>query len=99
MLLLSVFIFAVNPIASAFSRYLEHQADQFGLEVTHGLTSDSGQIAAQSFQILGEVDLSDPDPNPVGVFLFYSHPTIPDRIQFSLTYNPWSQGGQGEFVK
>lgn len=99
MLLLSVFIFAVNPIASAFSRYLEHQADQFGLEVTHGLTPDSGQIAAQSFQILGEVDLSDPDPNPVAVFLFYSHPTIPDRIQFSLTYNPWSQGGQGEFVK
>jgi hypothetical protein len=41
---------------------LEHQADQYGLEVTHGLTPDSGQIAAQAFQVLGEVGLSDPDP-------------------------------------
>jgi len=99
MLLLSVFLFLTNPIASAFSRHLEHQADQFGLEVTHGLTPDSGQVAAQAFQILGEVDLSDPDPNPLDVFLFYSHPSIPDRVQFSLTYDPWSKGGQGEFVK
>ena len=99
MLLLSIFLFLTNPIASAVSRHFEHQADQYGLEVTHNLTPDSGQVAAQGFQILGEVDLSDPDPNPLDVFLFYSHPTIADRIQFSLTYDPWSQGGHGEFVK
>jgi STE24 endopeptidase len=99
MLLLSIFSFASNPIGSAFSRHLEHQADQFGLEVTHGLTPDSGQVAAQSFQILGEVDLSDPDPNRLEVFLFYDHPPIPDRIQFSLHYDPWANGGHGEFVK
>jgi Zn-dependent protease with chaperone function len=99
MLLLSVFFFLTNPIASAFSRHLEHQADQFGLEVTHGLTPDSGQVGAQAFQILGEVDLSDPEPNPLAVFLFYDHPAIPDRVQFSLSYDPWANGGQGEFVK
>ena len=99
MLLLSVFLFLTNPIASAFGRHLEHQADQFGLEVTHGLTPDSGQIAAQAFQILGEVDLANPEPNPVGVFLYYDHPPIPDRVQFSLHYDPWANGGQGEFVK
>jgi STE24 endopeptidase len=99
MLLLSVFLFVSNPIGSAFSRHLEHQADQFGLEVTHGLTPDSGQIAAQAFQILGEVDLADPDPNPLAVFLFSDHPTIRDRVQFSLHYDPWANGGQGEFVK
>jgi len=99
LLLLSVFLFLANPVASAFSRYLEHQADQYGLEVTHGLTPDSGQVAAQAFQVLGEVDLADPDPNPVDVFLFYSHPSIPERIQFCLTYDPWSKGGHGEFVK
>lgn len=98
-LLLSIFLFLSNPIASAVSRHFEHQADQYGLEVTHGLTPDFGQVAAQGFQILGEVDLADPDPNPLDVFLFYSHPTIPDRVQFSLTYDPWSKGGQGEFVK
>ena len=99
LILLSVFTFAANPIANGFSRYQEHQADQYGLEVTHGLNSDSGQVAAQAFQVLGEVDLADPDPNPLNVFLFYSHPTISDRVQFSLTYDPWSHGGTGEFVK
>jgi STE24 endopeptidase len=99
LLLLSVFTFVTNPAVSAVSRYFEHQADQYGLEVTHGLTPDSGQVAAQSFQILGEVDLADPEPNPVNVFLFYSHPPIPDRIPYALNYDPWSKGGQGEFVK
>ena len=99
MLLLSVFTFLVNPITSAVSRHFEHQADQYGLEIIHGLTPDSGQVAAQSFQILGEVDLADPSPNPVDVLLFYSHPTIPARIRFALTYNPWANSGHGEFVK
>ena len=97
--LLSVLFFITNPAASAFSRHLEHQADQYGLEVTHGLTPDSGQVAAQAFQILGEVDLSDPDPNPWNVFLFYDHPPIADRVQFCLAYDPWRSGGSGEFVK
>lgn len=99
LLLLSVFFFVANPIASAFSRHYEHQADQYGLEVTHGLTPDFGQVAAQAFQVLGEVDLSDPDPNPVQVFLFYDHPSISDRVHFCLTYDPWAKGQQGEFVK
>jgi STE24 endopeptidase len=98
LLLLSILFFVANPITSAVSRHFEHQADQYGLEVTHGLTPDSGQIAAQAFQVLGDVDLADPEPNPVAVFLFYSHPPIPDRIQFCLTYDPWSKGGQSEFV-
>jgi STE24 endopeptidase len=99
LLLLWVFQFVANPVGSAFSRYLEHQADQYGLEVTHGLTPDSGHVAAQSFQALGEVNLSDPDPNPLNVFLFYDHPPISDRVRFCLTYDPWKQGGSGEFVK
>jgi Zn-dependent protease with chaperone function len=97
--LLSVFSFAINPIGSVFSRYLEHQADQYGLEVTHELTPDSGQVAAQAFQILGEVDLSDPDPNRMNVFWFYDHPPISERVRFSLTYDPWARGRQGEFVQ
>ena len=97
--LLSIFFFIANPMGSAFSRYQEHQADQYGLEVTHGLTPDSGQVAAQGFCLGGDVDLGDPEPNPVDVFLFYSHPPIADRVQFAITYDPWSKGGSGEFVK
>ncbi len=99
LLMLTVLFFITSPIGSGFSRYLEHQADQYGLEVTHGLTPDSSQIGAQSFQILGEVDLADPNPNPVDIFLFYDHPAIPDRVRYSLSYDPWSKGEQPEFVK
>jgi len=98
-LLLSVFSFLSNPAGNAFSRYVEHQADQYGLEVTHGLTPDYQQVAAHGFQVLGEVDLSDPNPSPLNVFLFYDHPSIADRVQFCLSYNPWAKGGTGEFVK
>lgn len=98
LLLFSVFSFGSNPVANAISRHYEHQADQYGLEVTHALTPDSGQVAAQAFQVLGETDLGDPKPNPVDIFLFYTHPPVADRIRFALTYDPWSKGGQGEFV-
>jgi Zn-dependent protease with chaperone function len=97
-LLLAIFTFALNPLTNAISRHYEHQADQYGLEVTHSLTADSGQAAAQSFNVLGDVDLADPEPNWLDVFLFYNHPPIPDRIRFSLTYDPWSNGGRGEFL-
>ncbi|MGB2626214.1 MAG: M48 family metallopeptidase [Candidatus Acidiferrum sp.] len=99
LLLLSVIGVVVGPIVSTYSRYQEHQADQYGLEVTHGLTPDSGQVAAQAFNILGDVDLADPEPSPLRIFLFYDHPAIPDRIKYSLSYDPWAKGGQPEFVK
>jgi STE24 endopeptidase len=98
LLLLTIFSFVTSPLENAFSRHIEHQADQYGLEVTHGLTPNSAQVAAQSFEILGTVDLEDPAPNPVDVFMFYSHPKIDDRIRFALSYDPWSQGSRGEFV-
>ena len=57
------------------------------------------QVAAQAFQVLGEVDLADPDPNPLDVFLYYDHPPISYRVSFCLTYGPWEHGAGGEFVK
>jgi STE24 endopeptidase len=99
LLLLSILTTIGGPIGSTFSRHVEHQADQYALEVTHGLIPDSSQVGAQSFNILGDIDLSDPDPSPLRIFLFYDHPAIPDRIRFCLTYDPWSPGRQPEFVK
>jgi STE24 endopeptidase len=98
LLVLSVFSFVLTPISNTVSRYFEHQADQYGLEVTHGLTPNSGEVAAQAFQILGEVNLSDPAPSPLDVMMTYNHPSIPDRVRFSLSYDPWANGGHGEFV-
>lgn len=99
MLILSVLFFVANPVSSAFSRHYEHQADQYGLEAIHDLVPDSGQAAAQGFLLGGDIDLGDPEPNAVDVFLFYDHPPVSDRVQFAVTYDPWSHGQQGEFVK
>ena len=98
LVILTVFAILLTPVGNALSRHFEHQADQYSLEVTHGLTPDSGQVAAHSFQVLGEVDLEYPDPGRLNVVLTYDHPAIRDRVQFALSYDPWKQGGQGEFV-
>ena len=99
LLLLSIFSFLSDPISDAYSRHIEHQADVYGLEVTHGVIPNAGQAAADSFQVEGETSLDDPDPNPVNVFLFYDHPPISDRVRLCLTYDPWSKGEAPQFVK
>ncbi|MFZ0637261.1 MAG: M48 family metallopeptidase [Candidatus Acidiferrales bacterium] len=91
--------FIATPVSNAISRYFEHQADQYGLEVTHGLTPDSGEVAAQAFQILGEIDFEDPAPNRLEIWWYWDHPWIGDRIRFALEYDPWAQGESPEFVK
>jgi Zn-dependent protease with chaperone function len=98
LILISVFYFCATPAVSAISRHYEEQADQYGLEVTHGLTAGAAQTCAQAFQVLGDVNLDDPEPIPLAVFLYYDHPPVKDRVQFCLTYDPWSKGQQGEFV-
>lgn len=99
LLILSLLAVVGEPIGNGFSRYLEHQADQYGLEVIHGLIPDSGQVAAQELNIGGDINLEDPAPTKFTVFLFYTHPPIAQRIWFALHYNPWANGGTGEFVK
>jgi Zn-dependent protease with chaperone function len=99
LLLFSVFGFLFTPISNAYSRHLEHQADQYGLEVIHGLVPDAPVVAAHSFQILGEVDLEEPNPSTAVKFWFYNHPPLDERMRFAQTYDPWSQGRSPEFVK
>lgn len=99
LLLLSFFSFVLTPIDNAYSRHLEHQADQYGLEVIHGIVSDVPDVAAQSFQILGDVDLEEPSPSWFVKIWFYDHPPIRERILFARTYDPWAKGESPEFVK
>ncbi len=91
--------FLSTPGENAFSRQIEHQADQYGLEVLHGTVPDAAAATARSFQILGEEDLEELNPSAAVVFWFYSHPPIRDRIAFAWAYDPWSQGRSPEFVK
>ena len=98
-LLLTVFGFLFTPISNAYSRRLEHQADQYGLEVIHGLLPDAPVVAAHAFQILGEVDLEEPNPSTAVKLWFYNHPPLDERMRFAQTYDPWSEGRAPEFVK
>ena len=99
MLLLSLVFLAVQPVAAGFSRYLEHQADIYGLEVIHGLVPDSPQVAAHAFQKLGEKALSYPNPNALFVFWTYDHPPVSDRVEFSLDYRPWDTNTPTKYVE
>ena len=99
LLLLTLFGFLFTPISNAYSRRLEHQADQYGLEVIHGLVPAAPVVAAHAFQILGEVDLEEPNPSAAVKFWFYNHPPLDERMRFAQTYDPWSQGRAPEFVK
>lgn len=90
--------FLAAPIDNGFSRYIEHQADVYGLEVTHGIIADSAQVAAQSFQVEGELSLDYPYPSRLAVFWFWNHPPIADRLRFALEYDPWGKG-EPKYVK
>ncbi len=98
MLFFSLFVFLAEPVFNTFSRYQEHQADIYGLEVTHGITPDSAQAAAEAFQILGEVDLADPHPSAFIKLWLYSHPPMAERLIFAREYDPWTKGQPTEFV-
>jgi hypothetical protein len=62
------------------------------------LVPDGPQNAARAFQILGEVDLGDPDPSEFIKFWLYGHPPVAERVTFALQYNPWAEGRRPEFV-
>jgi STE24 endopeptidase len=96
---ITILSFIFTPIDNAYSRHLEHQADQYGLEVIHGIVPDAPHVAAQSFQILGEIDLAEPSPSTAVKIWFYDHPTLDERILFAQTYDPWDNGESPQFVK
>ncbi len=99
LLVLSVILFLASPLFSGFSRMQEHNADVYGLEVIHGIVPNSAEVSAHAFQVLGEVDLSDPNPPAVITFWLYSHPPLADRLVFAHTYDPWSKGESPRYVK
>lgn len=98
MLFLSLFGFLASPATNTFGRYIEHQADIYGLEVIHGIVPDSQQAGAEAFQILGEINLADPNPSRFIKFWLYDHPPLNERIIFAQTYDPWSKGEPTQFV-
>lgn len=98
LLMAAVFSFASEPVVNTYSRWQEHQADIYGLEITHGLVPNSSAAAAESFQVMGEIGLDEPNPNHFIEFWLFSHPSTADRLQFAKTYDPWATG-TAKYVK
>jgi STE24 endopeptidase len=71
----------------------------YGLEVIHGIVPNSAEVAAHAFQIMGEVDLADPNPPAFITFWLYSHPPLAERLVFAHSYDPWSRGESPKYVK
>jgi STE24 endopeptidase len=99
LLVLRVLLFVSSPVINGYSRMQEHAADVYGLEVIHGMIPDSGEVAAHAFQVLGELDLSDPNPPAFITFWLYSHPPVAERLVFAHAYDPWSKGESPKYVK
>jgi Zn-dependent protease with chaperone function len=96
---ISIVTFWLEPASNAFSRHFEHQADVYGQEAIHGIVADPQKTAVASFNALGEAWLEDPNPSPFIEFWFYSHPSVQHRANFAAHYDPWANGGRGEFFK
>jgi len=77
LLVVSVFSFFAAPAANAFSRWEEHQADAFSLDVVR----DPDALAA-GFAKFNTVDLSEYDPPRIVELWFYTHPSLEHRIEF-----------------
>ena len=87
MLIMVVMSFFLTPVGAAYSRWGEHQADVFALELTH-----LNEPMASAFVKLAENSKRDPNPHPFIKYWRYSHPPIAERIPFSLGYKPWEKG-------
>jgi STE24 endopeptidase len=98
LLIVAVFSLLTEPVVNGYSRWQEHQADIYGLEVTRGLVPDASAAAAHSFQVMGEIGLDEPNPNHFIEFWLYSHPATSDRLTFAQTYDPWTNGTE-RYVK
>jgi Zn-dependent protease with chaperone function len=87
LLLASVVSFIVQPLGLAISRYQEHEADRFALELTR-----DNHAAATAFVKLQQENLSVPRPAPIYRVWRAAHPSLAERITFANQYRPWVTG-------
>jgi STE24 endopeptidase len=96
---ISIASFVLEPAVNGVSRHYEHQADVYGQEAIHGIVPDPQKTAVTAFNDLGKAWLEDPNPSPFIELWLYSHPSVEERANFAKHYNPWKNGGHGEFFK
>jgi Zn-dependent protease with chaperone function len=77
-----------------FRRHLEHEADRFGLELTH-----KNHAAATALVKVSQVSLGIPRPGRIPMIWFGSHPCFADRIEFCNAYRPWEASRPSKYAE
>lgn len=72
--------FLTLPMQNTVSRNFEQRADEIALELT-----SEPEVAVRSFRRLALANLADLRPPSLAVWLLFSHPPIPERIETALT--------------
>ena len=80
-------VLAVAPVVMAYSRFQEHEADAFALELTR-----TNHSAASAFAKLQQENLGVPWRSPFETLWRATHPSIGERIEFCNQYHPWTEG-------
>jgi STE24 endopeptidase len=75
MFVLTLFALLLEPVQNAISRRYERQCDRYAL-VRTGLRA----AYVSAFRKLARLNKDDPEPHPLEVFLFHSHPPIAERL-------------------
>lgn len=92
-LVFGVVSFLATPVVFALTRHNEHEADRFGLELTH-----DNRAAATAFAKLQAENLAVPYPGTLYKIFRASHPVLGERIEFANTYRPWETGGEQKYA-
>jgi Zn-dependent protease with chaperone function len=87
LILLNLGGLVASPASLAYSRWHEHEADRFALELTR-----DNLHGASAFVALQTSNLSFPYPGPVFRLFRSSHPPIGRRVEFCNEYRPWESG-------
>ena len=88
-LILSLLWLAVLPAFNWEARSIEHEADRFGLELTH-----ENRAMAELFAGWARSGLSPPDYDWFFLTFRATHPSLAERIRFANDYRPWEKGGE-----
>ena len=75
------------PVALAYSRAQEHEADRFALELTR-----QNRSAARAFATLQRENLGVPWYSAFEKLWRSTHPSIGERIDYCNQYHPWTEG-------
>jgi STE24 endopeptidase len=84
MMLLEVAFLVLSPLALAYSRHQEHEADRYALKLTK-----TNHSAATAHVKLQSENLGNPRPGLLYTIFRASHPSVAERIDFANSYRPW----------